>query len=663
MTDRHRAAPPRRVSLHTSSSVTMVRIRQRSSPTNTEEHEESLALLAEGDDDTSKEHGGIWKSHIWLMITGLFMIAILAFHSSSLITTTTFSNSSSKQPTIAPHWQSIVADTGITYPLMSNGDTRSDWILYSTDGAYEDIKIKGTPGDIITDLMNANILDEPYLDLNFLTQRHVWTGNVTDYFRGRPQLEYRSRTWNYETTFSLPNNNKNHTFVLVVEGIKMGASLTLNGVQLGQVTDQFLRYDYVIGEDVLQKAPDNNKHKLVVSFDPTISTDGRFMGCSGGWDWAPYIPVGDERGSRSYTFGIFKPLYVVAVESVYISQVVPKVYYTGAYPMKPMSEGAEADFRVSIQVHVVSPKHPTSSGALSLVLKSEFGDKIMPLPAIQADTDTVISINVTVPREKVKLWWPNGMGSQRLYPLSVALERQGTKSSCIQKRIGFRHAALVTIDDSNTTLVDSLKDAEGSGEHGMYFRVNGALVWARGGNFVPMDQLEGRMTDEAHKEAVRSAAAANMNMLRIWGGGMVLPGAFYDACDEEGILIFHDMMFVQEKHHGPVQTPTGTEEIRHLIRSLASHTSIVLWNGCNECSSLSVFASYVMRLVAEEDDTRSIWPSSPSTGGWQTGVRTLDSRPNGKPLQVKRGRRALEVHGPYGHSFSEKFPSVNSVPR
>ena len=116
----------------------------------------------------------------------------------------------------------------------------------------------------------------------------------------------------------------------------------------------------------------------------------------------------------------------------------------------------------------------------------------------------------------------------------------------------------------------------------MYFRINGALVWARGANFVPMDQLEGRLTASAHRKVVQSASAANMNMIRVWGGGMIPPDDFYDACDEEGIMVYHDMMFVEEQFHGPQNTSTEELEIRHIVRKLSSHPSIVLWVGCNE---------------------------------------------------------------------------------
>ena len=245
--------------------------------------------------------------------------------------------------------------------------------------------------------------------------------------------------------------------------------------------------------------------------------------------------------------------------------------------------------------------------------------------------------------------------------------------------IGFRTVAMVTINETDTTSTASNANSasfasattmmEGSGQHGMYFRVNGALVLARGANVIPMDQLEGRLTDEAHRIMVESAAMANMNMLRVWGGGMVLPEAFYEACDELGILLYHDMMFVDEAGHGPLVTETVEHEIRHLIRSLASHTSIVVWSGCNECQVVmgtpnEIYATFVLQTVAEEDDTRSIWPSSPSYHGWRSGVFTKDGRPNGKPLATRDPKafpNKLEDHGPYLWSFSNTFPGVNGL--
>lgn len=233
---------------------------------------------------------------------------------------------------------------------------------------------------------------------------------------------------------------------------------------------------------------------------------------------------------------------------------------------------------------------------------------------------------------------------------------------------GFRTISLVTINETDSTeLEEALNHREGSGQHGMYFRVNGAIVMARGANFIPMDQLEGRLSDKAHKIAVQSARAANMNMIRVWGGGMILPQAFYDECDETGILLYHDMMFVDEAGHRPPTDETTKAEIRHVVRSLAAHPSLVVWNACNECevvmgTETEIYATFVMQTVAEEDDTRSIWPSSPSPHGWKTGVFILDGRPNGNALSTwgpDDFETKVESHGPYKHGCSETNPAVN----
>lgn len=211
----------------------------------------------------------------------------------------------------------------------------------------------------------------------------------------------------------------------------------------------------------------------------------------------------------------------------------------------------------------------------------------------------------------------------------------------------------------------------------MYLRINGALVMARGANIIPADQLEGRYSysshtvDQSYQTIVQSAAAAHMNMIRVWGGGKVLPQAFYDACDELGILLYHDQMFVDEQRHGPSKTPAIQREIQHFVRSLASHPSIVIWNGCNECqvvmgTSNEIYATFVMQTVADEDNTRSIWPSSPSKYGWKTGVNRYDSKPNGQPLATRspkdhKSDPLLETHGPYQRAFSKTYPGVNGV--
>jgi beta-mannosidase len=180
-----------------------------------------------------------------------------------------------------------------------------------------------------------------------------------------------------------------------------------------------------------------------------------------------------------------------------------------------------------------------------------------------------------------------------------------------------------------------------------------------------MSQLEGRLTDEGHKALVRSAALANMNMLRVWGGGMVMPSSFYESCDRHGILVFHDLMFVEEQYHFAEESVNVEEEIRFIVRTLSSHPCIVFWNSCNECSSMKynsgdVYSKFVLPILVEEDDTRPIWGSSPSSG-FASGVFGKDGLPNGNELSYRTGiqERSIEIHGPYNHGASKSFSSVN----
>lgn len=227
---------------------------------------------------------------------------------------------------------------------------------------------------------------------------------------------------------------------------------------------------------------------------------------------------------------------------------------------------------------------------------------------------------------------------------------------------------MVTSNEIQNLQVSDVKE-EGNKFHGMYFRVNGELINCKGSNIVPMSQFEGFYDDEAHKLLVESAEAANMNMIRVWGGGTILPDSFYEACDQKGILIYHDLMFVEEQFHSAQKTKDVENEIRHAIRSLLSHPSIVIWNGCNECGrsdgtqiSSDLYSNFVMRIVAHEDATRPIWPSSPSKSAWKTGVYTATGLPNGNNLSywTVNSNHSIEAHGPYLHG-SSSLPYVSNV--
>lgn len=141
---------------------------------------------------------------------------------------------------------------------------------------------------------------------------------------------------------------------------------------------------------------------------------------------------------------------------------------------------------------------------------------------------------------------------------------------------------------------------------------------------------------------------------------MFLPDAWYDACDEMGIMVYHDMQYAQ-RGHSPQNSTAQDAELRHNIRRLSHHPSIVMWDGCNECHVIigtptGIYATFVMTVVAQEDASRVVWPSCPASG-WTSGVNTLTSIPNGKPLTTPVAGPHFETHGPYQHGGG--FPAAD----
>jgi beta-mannosidase len=353
-----------------------------------------------------------------------------------------------------PKWQTVVPDTGIVVALT--GSLAPPWRLFSDDGVYA-VEKPQLPSDVLTNLLHAGIISDPYFDRNFLTERHIWMG---EHARDDQIHANRTRTWVYTTTFELPELPEEHfasdiTWKLILEGIKMGAHIALNGVHLGTANNQFLRYEFDVTSQHLAegttkrgaKGSSKQEHVLSVTFDPLIYVDGRFTACSGGWDWAPYTKSYDAQGRRSYTFGIVKPVYLVAVERFLIRHFVPKIYYQGLYPKEPMVRPS-GNFEMKLNIHVgVTPGNSVlSHESISLRAFSIDEQRIIPIPFDSSQKssqhEVIVSTTITFHPSDVKLWWPNGMGDQPLYLINVGFHNRrhnkpvSATSYVLQKRIG-----------------------------------------------------------------------------------------------------------------------------------------------------------------------------------------------------------------------------------
>lgn len=541
----------------------------------------------------------------------------------------------------------------------------------------------------------AGLISDPWFESNFRANASVWD---RDFIYTRTFDDNGTAA----TTGSTPAADANAgSRLLVLDGVKMGATVALNGHALGVVRDQFLRYVYDV--TAIIRLTNNT---LVVSFHRAIDTHGRYMGCTGGWDWAPMSTTSTPRfepGAPSPTFslGIWKSVYLVTIPAggAAIAHVVPHVFYRGAHPTAPLAPHAHAGFAVVVAVHLLldtgaGQGHVTVSGGWGA---SASGAVAPSAPAVRPTgaavatggySETVVTVTLAAAAADIELWWPNGMGSQPLYNLSASYHplplhhkgsdtgfaataltaTEGARAAAVPppsvhsggRRVGFREFAYVTINDTDAAEVAAARAAgvEGSGNHTAAWRVNGALMYARGANVVPMEELEGRMTAGALAQMLSSAAAGRMNTLRVWGGGIFFPRVFYQLADELGILLYHDLMFIEQGHapccpfyacvsgwscegHNYTTTATGCAcetaaavtqraEIQHQLRRLGSHVSIAVWDACNECGGFGIYQGFVMRTVAEEDKSRAVWPSCPSNG-WVKGVQRLNSRPMPSP--------------------------------
>ena len=303
------------------------------------------------------------------------------------------------------------------------------------------------PGDLLSDLARAGLVGDPLFEDNFLNGTATWN---------LPR-------WDLAKTFALDPAllaaaAAGHRAVLVLDGVKMGATVSLNGRVLGQATDQFLRYEYPLeAADLAPRRGEGESegevraaHELRVSFARDIDCGGRWMACTGGWDWAPYTYTTQE-GALTFTKGLWKSVYITTVATAAITHLVPHVFYQGAYPAAPLQAGRHADFEVRATVHLWAP-----AAAAAVVVRVQGGWAAAAAAAettagLQPGANTVTLV-LTATAAQVELWWPNGMGEQPLYNITATCG-----AAVARRRIGFRFVALVTGEDTSPAYVAAAK--------------------------------------------------------------------------------------------------------------------------------------------------------------------------------------------------------------
>jgi beta-mannosidase len=272
-----------------------------------------------------------------------------------------------------------------------------------------------------------------------------------------------------------------------------------------------------------------------------VSVFTRKPGYHYGWDWGP----------RLVTSGIWRPVFLEAWDEAIIEDLF--------FEQTSVSETL-ARIRTCFTIQ--------AGQIFDGILKVYSGDQLLAQESVRIDPGTYEhELNLRIPNPR--LWWSNGLGEPFLYELRGVLEHKGKELDSQTHHIGLRTIRIVQEPDE-----------KGSS---FYVELNGVPVFAKGANYIPNDVFLPRVTAAQYENVVRSAAQANMNMLRVWGGGFYENNLFYELCDRYGILVWQDFMFACSMYPGDEAfLESVRREAVYNVRRLRNHPSIALWCGNNE---------------------------------------------------------------------------------
>jgi beta-mannosidase len=395
-------------------------------------------------------------------------------------------------------------------------------------------------------------------------------------------------SWVYERSLS---SDAPGDAVLVFEGLDTVATVSLNDVEVATMVNMHRRYEVPVqlrdGENTLSVRFDSawaygeaerDRMGRVPNQYPGPFNYLRKMACNFGWDWGPTL----------VTAGIWRPVTLIRHTGPRILSVRPVVSLVGGSGV------------VEFHVRLSSPATVTATvGAYSASATADRVTVEVPAPA---------------------LWWPRGLGEQFLYDVSVAIDGDRWED-----RIGFRSVRLDTTPDDEGTPFSIV--------------VNDVPVPIRGVNWIPDDCFLPRVTAERLRTRIGQAADANVNLLRVWGGGVYESRDFYRTCDDLGVLVWQDFLFACAAYPEDARLAGEVDaEARDNVARLMPHPSLVLWNGNNENIwgyfdwnwqseldgrpwGLGYYLDRLPRAVAETDPSRPYWPGSPYSG-------SMDIHPN-----------------------------------
>ncbi len=453
------------------------------------------------------------------------------------------------------------------------------------------------PGTVHTDLFASNLIPDPF---------------AADNEKNLQWIE--EKQWEYRCDFDCtPNIRNSENIYLIFKGLDTYTTVFLNNKRILETDNMFREYTVdikphlkAIGNQLLilfQPASARGKEearKLPFTLPGDEKVFTRKAQYHYGWDWGP----------RFVTAGIWRPVFIRAwndavLEPVQIRQLSVTDQKAKLMAIVSMNVSTEGKYKLTVTGGPTDSIGKTAEVILPVGSSTHRLDFIIPNP---------------------KKWWCNGLGKPELYTLYISLYKEDRLVDRIRQRIGIRSLELV-----------NEKDEKGES---FYFKLNGTPVFMKGANVIPSDNFLPRVNRARYDSLITLAKESNMNMLRVWGGGVYEADDFYSLCDENGILVWQDFMFACAMYPGDAAFLNSVEaEVRDNVKRLRNHPCIALWCGNNEvdegwhnwgwqkqyqyspADSATIYGYYrelfhtrIPSVLQELDPERPYHPSSPRIG-------------------------------------------------
>jgi beta-mannosidase len=490
------------------------------------------------------------------------------------------------------------------------------------------------PGCVYADLLAAKKIEDPFYRDN--ENKLQWIGE-TD--------------WVFSREFNVSQNIlRRERILLHCDGLDTFADIKINGKSVGKTDNMFRTWEFdaksvlrqgrntieILFRSVFPYLRRREKQRHIPSWGGMGRAWVRKEPCNFGWDWGPML----------VTCGIWRPIRLLAFDNARIEDV---------HIQQDHSRSGTVGLNVKVNVERAPEEHAALSASVTVHHKGALVAKTS-LPLSKAGEGSA-HLQIRNP----ELWWPNGMGPQPLYEVTVELkDKNATRLDSWTRRMGLR-----------TLRLERNKDKWGES---FQFSANGIPFFAKGANWIPPDAVYSHFTPRHYRQILESTAAANMNMLRVWGGGVYAEDLFYDICDELGICVWQEFMFACSTY--PTFDKAFNENVRHEaednVRRIRHHACLALWCGNNELEQglvgdkwndhqmswddyKTMFDGILPAVVKKLDPERDYWPGSPHT---PVGDRKDFNNPHSGDAHlwsVWHGREPFEWYRTCEHRFNSEF--------